>query len=270
MDCMCTAPGTNNMPVGGHSKENLDFRSRCPWRNGSSSQICWGGQFQTSQVQFQMIFIDFSYHVTAVQFQMIFHIMSQRKTHPGFPAGKVPLINSQRLLVAARGWELVSKRLWSLMGTSMTLGAPTALDQKNWSMTSWGSWHFFITSARSGLLTLAHRRSSKGNPLWVCYLDIINYLPLLKLEFPEDMKIVCWVLAFIHWLRTPCLTRARSGGDAFWVTSHGRFLNLKDWIHFKPQYFQIARCIINSRLPPITPIVRINHNNLIPGPLLNK
>ena len=159
MDCMCTVPGTNNMPVGGHSKENLDFRSRCPWRNGSSSQICWGGQFQTSQVQFPMIF----------------HIMSQRKTQYCFPAGKVPLINSQRLLVAARGCGLVSKRLWSLMGTSMTLGAPTALDQKNLSRISWGSWHFFITSARSGLLTLAHRRSSKGNPLWVCYLDIIIY-----------------------------------------------------------------------------------------------
>ena len=74
MDCMCTVPGTNNMPVGGHSKENLDFRSRCPWRNGSSSQICWGGQFQTSQVQFQMIF----------------HIMSQRKTHYCFPCRKSP------------------------------------------------------------------------------------------------------------------------------------------------------------------------------------
>jgi len=24
------------------------------------------------------------------------------------------------------------------------------------------------------------------------------YLPLLKLEFPEKMKIVCWVLAFSH------------------------------------------------------------------------
>ena len=29
-------------------------------------------------------------------------------------------------------------------------------------------------------------------------------------------------------LRVPCLTRARAGVDAFWATSHGRFLTLKD------------------------------------------
>ena len=123
-----------------------------------------------------------------------------------------------------------------------------------------------ITVARSGWLTLAHRRSSKGSPLWACYLDIIYINPGLinpyyrlfiwwgnisvanyqcwgnhhNNEYPLSARVYqsgkIWFTSFVlvfnrnRWLRTPCLTRARSGGDAFWVTSHGRFLTLKDWI----------------------------------------
>jgi hypothetical protein len=29
-------------------------------------------------------------------------------------------------------------------------------------------------------------------------------------------------------LRSPCLTRARGGGQSFWITSHGRYMNLQE------------------------------------------
>lgn len=48
-------------------------------------------------------------------------------------------------------------------------------------------------------------------------------------------------------LRVPCLTRARAGVDAFWATSHGRFLTLKDWNFLsKTVYSNVERLKVSN------------------------
>ena len=169
-------------------------------------------------------------------------------------AGKAKSISFQRLLVAGKGFALVSRRSTSWAEIWMSRGALSAF-QFSTHFQLHLSFHgnLFIKDCRFRSVQDHRLRSFEKVPrkakLWfAAWLNGFQFSFIhLATRFQNIFsKLANFGSDFQH-LRVPCLTRARAGVDAFWATSHGRFRTLKDWNFLsKTVYSNIERLKVSN------------------------
>lgn len=57
---------------------------------------------------------------------------------------------------------------------------------------------------------------------------IPKIITTMKDQSKSMQPVDCFLRSPCLTLRSPCLTRARGGGQSFWITSHGRYMNLQE------------------------------------------